>query len=227
MIIRANGKEIAVTNVYSNTMRSNGKDYPALRIVLDGAVTAEEINALMSGKLEMVDDNGNVIGVHDGYTTPGEHSIIIGKITTTEQERDALAAALAVEEQKKPYIESLTESLDDATASTVIPLYPSMKYDGNLIKSGTRINWNGTLKRAAVDLWDTEQNNPDNAKALWEDIQYRDGYRIIPDVITAGLSFSNGEKGWWGDELYESTVDNNVHTPEQYAPNWKIVEQSN
>lgn len=227
MIIRANNKEIAVTNVYSNTMRSNGKDYPALRIVLDGAVTAEEINALLSGNLEMADDNGNVIGVHDGYTTRGEHSITIGKITTTEQERDELAAALAVEEQKKPYIETLTAVLDDAMASTVIPLYPSLKYEGALIKAGTRINWNGTLKRAAVDLWDRPDCNPDNAPELWEDILYRDGIRIIPTEITVGLAFANGEQGWWGDELYESIVDNNVYTPEQYAPNWKLVEQSN
>lgn len=224
MIIRANKTEIAVKNIYSNTMKQNGKDYPALRIVLDGAVTAAEINALLSGNLEMVDDNGNVIGVHGGYTTQGEHSIVIGKITTTEQERDELAKALAVEEAKAPYIESLTESLDDATASTVIPLYPQMKYDGNLIKGGTRINWNGTLKRAAADLWDTEQNNPDNAKALWEDIMYRDGYRIIPDVITVGLAFSMDECGWWKDVLYRSKLEANVYTPEQYPDGWEAVE---
>ena len=224
MIIRANKTEIAVKNIYSNTMKQNGKDYPALRIALSGAVTAEEINALLSGNLEIMDDNGNVIGVHDGYTTRGEHSIIIGKITTTEQERDELAAALAVEEQKKPYIETLTATLDDAVASTVIPLYPSMKYDGSLIASGTRINWNGTLKRAAVDLWDRPDNNPDNAPDLWEDIQYRDGYRIIPDVITVGLAFSNGEKGWRGDTLYRSKLDANTYTPEQHPDGWEVVE---
>ena len=224
MIIRANNKEINAKNIYSETIRQNGKTYPALRFVFDGGVTAEELDALCSGSLEIVDENGQVAGKQDGYTTRREHSFTVAKITTPEKERDELAAALAVETAKAPYIETLTASIDDATASTVIPLYGGMKYDGNLIEAGTRINWNGTLKRAAVDLWDREDNDPDHAPTLWEDIMYRDGYRIIPDVITVGLAFSNGEKGWWGDDLYESTADNNVYTPAAWADNWKAVQ---
>lgn len=224
MIIRTNNTEIPVHNIHSELMRQNGNNYPALRFVFSGGVTEEELDALCSGMLEIVDDEGNVVGVHEGYTTRREHSFVVGKIETAEKERDELAAALAVEEAKKPYIASLVESLDDATASTVIPLYPGMRYDGTLIKAGVRINWHGVLKRAAVDLWDREDSNPDNAPGLWEDVLYRDGYRIIPDVITAGLAFSNGEKGWWGDVLKESTVDNNTYTPEQYPDNWKDVE---
>lgn len=55
-----------------------------------------------------------------------------------------------------------------------------------------------TLKRAAVDLWDNEANTPDAAPTLWEDIDYRDGIRVIPETITVGLAFAKGEKGWWG-----------------------------
>ncbi|MBO5671407.1 MAG: hypothetical protein J6S41_07645 [Clostridia bacterium] len=104
-------------------------------------------------------------------------------------------------------------SLDDRIASEAPSMFPRMDYSGKLIRSGTRINWNGVLKRAAVDLWDTEANNPDHAPTLWEDIMYRDGYRIIPEVITVGLAFSAGERGWWGDVLMESIPDNNVYTP--------------
>lgn len=224
MIIKAKGKEIAVKNVYSETIRQNGKNFPAFRFVFEGGVTATALDALSSGAFEMYDDNGHIVGSHEGYTTRKELSFVLGKITTAEQERDEYAAALAVEEAKKPYIETLTAAIDDAVASTVIPLFPAMKYTGNLIKAGTRINWNGVLKRAAVDLWDRADCDPDNASDMWEDILYRDGYRIIPDVITVGLAFSKGEKGWWGDVLKESTVDNNVYTPEQYAQNWKDVE---
>lgn len=121
-------------------------------------------------------------------------------------------------------IEQAVVSLDDKTASTAVTLFGEMKYSGALIQAGTRINWNGTLKRAAVDLWDRAENNPDNAPDMWENVLYRDGYRIIPDKITVGLAFPNGERGWWGDVLYESTADNNVYTPEEYADNWKIAE---
>ena len=112
--------------------------------------------------------------------------------------------------------------LTDADASNSVLLYPTLKGDGSLIKAGTRINWNGTLKRAAVDLWDTAENTPDVATDIWEDIYYKNGYRIIPETITAGLAFSKDEIGWWGDVLYKSIYDGaNVWTPEQYAAAWE------
>ena len=117
-------------------------------------------------------------------------------------------------------IVKLRESATDAQASLAVSVYPTLKQDGSLIKVGTRINHNGTIIRAAVDLYDTETNSPENAPTLWETLNYKDGYRIIPEVITVGTAFSKGELGWWNDELYESLVDSNVYTPAQYAPNW-------
>lgn len=130
-----------------------------------------------------------------------------------------------VEQAKKlrTIIENVVNLADDKTSSEAVELLPVLKYDGSLIKAGTRINYNGIVKKAAVDLWNTEDNNPDNAPSLWQDIRYKDGYRIIPDIITVTDMFSQDEIGWWEDELYKSLVDNNVYTPEQYASNWEIL----
>lgn len=134
---------------------------------------------------------------------------------------------MTVEEARRmrAEMELAAASLDDATASQTAMLFPQLRGNGDLVKSGARINWNGVVKRAAVDLWDTSDNTPDNAPTLWEDLLYRDGIRIIPDTITVGTAFSMGERGWWGDILYESKVDNNVYTPEQYPSNWTEVVQ--
>ena len=130
-----------------------------------------------------------------------------------------------IEKAKKlrKIIESAIYSVDDKTSSEAVELLPVLKNNGSLIKAGTRINHNGEIKRAVVDLWDTDVNNPDNAPTLWEDILYKDGYRIIPDVITVTSAFAKSEIGWWKGKLYNSLVDYNVYTPEQYAPNWKEV----
>ena len=120
-------------------------------------------------------------------------------------------------------VEQAAASLDDKTASEAPTLFPRLKRDGSLIRAGTRINHNGEVKKAAVDLWDTADNSPDNAPALWETLDYKDGYRIIPSVITVTTAFAKGERGWWNGKLYESAVENNVYTPEQYAPNWTEV----
>ena len=121
-------------------------------------------------------------------------------------------------------IEQAAASLDDATASEAPVLFPSLSKSGELVKVGTRINWNGVVKRAAVDLWDTEENNPDNAPTLWEDLNYKNGYRVIPATITVGTAFAKDECGWWGDVLYKSLMDANVYTPDAYPAGWAVVE---
>ena len=129
-----------------------------------------------------------------------------------------------IEKRVHSVIVASRKLVDDKTASIAPELYGQMQYGGSLIKVGERINWNGTLKRASVDIWDLEINNPDNAPTLWEDIAYKGGIRIIPEVITAGTAFAKGEQGWWGDVLYESVIDNNVWTPEQYPAGWEVTE---
>lgn len=114
--------------------------------------------------------------------------------------------------------------LDDVNASNVPELFPRLAGDGSPVPAGTRINWNGQLKKAAADLWDTAQNNPDNAPALWEDIDYVNGCRVIPEVITAGLAFSKGEKGIWQGAVWESLYDSNVWNPGQFAAGWKKIQ---
>lgn len=127
-------------------------------------------------------------------------------------EAEALVAAMI----------TLREDATDAQASKAVSLYPVLKQDGGLISAGTRINWYGQLKRAAADLWDTAENSPDNATALWEDVNYREGYRIIPETITAGLAFALDERGWWKDTLYRSLIAANVYTPAQYPAGWEV-----
>lgn len=118
---------------------------------------------------------------------------------------------------------TLRESATDEQASTAVSLYPALRQDGALIAAGTRINWNGEVMRAAVDLWDNEGNDPESAPNLWERICYRKGYRIIPETITVGAAFTQGERGWWGDTLYVSLIGDNVWTPQAYPGGWEEV----
>lgn len=120
-------------------------------------------------------------------------------------------------------IEKATTSLDDAVASTAATLFPGLKQDGSLVKAGTRINWNGVVKKAAVDLWDTANNDPDHAPTLWADLDYKDGYRIIPETITVTTAFGLGECGWWDGVLYRSMREANVYNPAVVPEGWEVV----
>lgn len=123
--------------------------------------------------------------------------------------------------QLRALIEQAATSLSDKEASLGPELFPGLKYDGSLILYKTRINWKGNVKMAAQDLWDREENNPDNAPALWADIDFKDGYRYIHEIITTAEAFDLGERGWWQDELYESLYAANVHNPSVWPDGWK------
>ena len=122
-------------------------------------------------------------------------------------------------------VEKASASLDDKTASTASMLFPKLKQNGALISAGTRINWNGTIKKASVDLWDTAENNPDNEPSLWQDIEYKEGYRIIPDTLTVTTAFAKDECGWWNGVLYRSLMEGNVYTPAVYPAGWEKVKE--
>ena len=121
-------------------------------------------------------------------------------------------------------IELAASTMTDKNASQSAELFPSLKYDGALVTAGMRIDWNGVLKVARADLWDTEENNPDNAPTLWRDLPYKDGIRVIEYPIEVTNPFHLDELGWWGDNIYKSLVETNVYTPEEYPRNWEFVQ---
>lgn len=125
-------------------------------------------------------------------------------------------------------IEQAAISLSDKEASEGAELFPCLKGDGSLVKAGARINWNGTMKKATVDLWDTAENDPEHAPTLWVDIDYVDGARKIPvtesGIFDATLAFSEGEDGYSSVDgmIYTSKVNGNVYTPQLVPTNWTL-----
>ena len=203
--------------VLVGTIKATAQGFEARVPVAEGDTYTftKQVYALQEGGLTGTEPVASIVEFHGAVDLQDKDTTI----TTL--------AGAAVDKQEaqtiRGFIETAAEGLDDATASQMALLFPGLKDDGSLVKSGTRINWNGVVKRAAVDLWDTETNNPDNAPTLWEDLAYIDGIRIIPDVITAGTAFSKGEQGWWNGALYESQADNNVWTPDAYPAYWEEV----
>lgn len=155
------------------------------------------------------------------------------KYAALENERNRIHGELrqaeAEEQRKAPLVGKAVSAVDDKTVSKIAELLPVMKLDGSVIEAGKRYYFPedtaAPVKRAAVTLWDTEANTPTNARDLWEDILYKDGIRIIPAVITAGLAFSENERGWWYGVLYRSILPTpNTWTPAEHPDGWERVE---
>lgn len=122
-------------------------------------------------------------------------------------------------------IEQASASLPDKEASEGASLFPRLKGDGSLVKVGTRINWHGVIKRAANDLWDTVENDPDHAPALWDDIAYRDGYRVLTGKIPATNPVQPDECCWYKNVLYRNILGvASTYLPDEYPEGWEFVE---
>lgn len=136
---------------------------------------------------------------------------------------------MTAEEVQALVLKRQVNALDipEQTASRMIGFYPAMSdlEPGVLIPAGTRINWNGQLMRAAVDLWNAEENDPDNAPALWTGIAYKDGIRIAPETFTAENAAGMGEMMWFGGSVYRSLMDGNAYTPEEAPEAWERLKQ--
>ena len=146
-------------------------------------------------------------------------------VRITHAQLEEASRPLTLEEVQRLTLRKQVNSLDldDATASRMVEYYPEMSGDGSLIKAGTKINWGGQLKKAAVDLWDTAGNSPDNAPTLWADIAYKDGIRIIQETISAADAFAKGELGWRDGHIYKSGMDGNVWVPGTQGAPWELM----
>lgn len=204
--------------VLVGTIKATAQGFEARVPVAEGDTYTftKQVYALEPGGLTGTEPVASIVEFHGAVDLQDKDTTIVTLAGEVVDKQEA--------QNLRGFIETAAEGLDDATASQAPTLFPSLKEDGSLVRVGTRINWGGVVMRAAVDLWDTPDNNPDKAPDLWEDLLYIDGIRIIPDVITVGLAFSKGERGWWYGELYESLVDANVYTPEAYPANWQLVE---
>lgn len=114
MIIRTNDREIQVKTIFSDSLKRSGKVYPALRFEFAGEVSEEDITALTSGHFEIVDEAGSIIDLYEGYNTLKSVSVVVGKITTAEQQIEELEATVAATEAEKS---ALAESLAQSEAA--------------------------------------------------------------------------------------------------------------
>lgn len=160
--------------------------------------------------------------------TAEEYETDMSAVNERMEKQEVIAEAtrpLTLAEVQALMIRRTINSIDipDATASRMAEYFPELTGDGSLIKAGMKINWGGQLKKAAVDLWDTAENSPDNAPTLWADIAYRDGIRIAPETFTATNAAAMGELMWFGKHIYRSGMAGNVYTPETAPTVWELV----
>ena len=132
----------------------------------------------------------------------------------------------SIMESKKIFHSQIMKSLEnksDEERSKMPLLHDAWRVDRECVINEV-YSYKGELYRCRQTHTTQTGWEPNVTEALFKKLMYRNGVRIIPEVITTGDMFTKDELGWWNDTLYKSLMDANVYTPEQYAAGWEIVE---
>ena len=131
----------------------------------------------------------------------------------------------------RPYVDEgearLLEILTDEQAATVVDAFPLWTVD-IAYAIGYRVRYNGILYKCLQVHTSQADWTPDAASSLWARILNPD-----PDIVPvweqpdSTNAYMTGDKVHYPDAdgpIYESTIDNNIWSPESYPQGWQLVE---
>ena len=125
-------------------------------------------------------------------------------------------------------IETMAQSLDDETAETVPELFPEWNPDSCSYVTGDRVKRNGLLYKVLQPHTSQAGWPPEDAPSLFAQILPGQGGTAIgvwvkPDSANPYMAGDRTHYPTMADPIYESLIDNNVWSPEEYPAGWREV----
>ena len=124
----------------------------------------------------------------------------------------------------RPYIEKAAISLPDKDALEAIQLFPNWKPTATY-EAGDRVRYDGVLYSCLQAHTAQPDWTPIAAPSLWAKVLIPDD-SVIPEWEQPDSTnpYMKGDKVKYNGVVYESTIDNNVWSPESYPAGWKEVQ---
>ena len=123
--------------------------------------------------------------------------------------------------------ELATDHIEDADAPGFTELFPAWDGNGKAYTTGDRVRYAGILYKVLQDHTSQSGWTPEAAPSLFAEVLIPNPDAIPvwtqPDSTNA---YMTGDKVHYPDEngpVYESTIDNNVWSPEAYPAGWREV----
>lgn len=125
--------------------------------------------------------------------------------------------------QLRALIEKSVQSLSDDEALTGVQLFPRWK-PGVAYEQGQRLQYNGVLYSVLQPHTSQESWSPDVAPSLFARVLIPDE-NIIPEWEQPDSTngYRKGDRVMFEGVIYESLIDNNIWSPEEYPAGWKAV----
>lgn len=121
-------------------------------------------------------------------------------------------------EKLRPLIEKAAESLDDTDALEAVNLYPEWSGDSISYAVGYRVRYNGLLYKVLQAHTSQPGWTPMAASSLFAKVLIPEP-TVIPEWEQPDSTnpYMKGDKVTYNGKIYESTIDNNVWSPETYG----------
>ena len=121
-------------------------------------------------------------------------------------------------------IEQLSVNLDDEQATEAVALFPAWRV-GTEYKTGDRVRYSDVLYKVLQGHTSQADWTPDTAFSLFARVLIPDP-EVIPvwEQPSAENAYMKGDKVYYPtaeDDVYQSTIDNNVWSPSDYPQGWQ------
>lgn len=117
------------------------------------------------------------------------------------------------------------DAIEDNVAMYIPEVFPIWSADAVQYEVGQRIQYNGVLYKVLTAHTSQESWKPTDAPSLFvKVISSINGEIPEWQQPSADNAYMKGDKVRYNGKVYESTIDNNVWSPEGYPDGWKEVE---
>ena len=123
-------------------------------------------------------------------------------------------------------IEKASASLPDADAIEAAELFPAWAV-GVAYSVGERVQYDGKLYKVVQAHTSQSDWTPPTVPALFTEVAKPGEIPVWKQPTGAQDAYNKGDKVWYPDvntTVYESVIDSNVWSPNDYPQGWKVVE---
>lgn len=123
-------------------------------------------------------------------------------------------------------IEKASASLPDADAIEAAELFPAWAV-GVAYSVGERVQYDGKLYKVVQAHTSQADWTPPLVPALFTEVAKPGEIPVWKQPTGAQDAYNKGDKVWYPDvntTVYESVIDSNVWSPNDYPQGWKVVE---
>lgn len=140
------------------------------------------------------------------------------------------SANVAAAEQTRKALQLFCQTLDDDKALEVATVFPAYAVGrayavGDMFSYGENSTGDPQLYKVVQAHTSQEDWKPDATPSLYSAIGLTPaGYPIWNRPSGAHDAYNKGDVVSYNDKLYESTIDGNVYSPDEYPTGWKKLE---